>query len=335
MSERERSQGEGENSLDPEVAAATRLTQQMEAGRVEFDKDGNLQDYDLEGLERLARLYSRTKMVPEHFQGQIADCAVAIQMAIRCGVDIMPFLQSCYIVRGKPAIDSKMMIALLNKSSAIKGRVKFEHTGDEDERACRAVVTDSFGEQVVGPAVTWEMATLEKWNEDKPIWKNGKKVGTQVSKWRSMPELMFKYRAAAFLIRTSFPDVLLGMPTTDELDDMQDEIVLDKAPLPQEFKAADQKQPRLTGGQQVATSVLAVARDEPDVVDQSPPEEQTFTFEDFADAGRQALTLEELEAVTANALRAFPQEHEEVIALMNPIRDELEARIADARPSDE
>ena len=35
-----------------------------------------------------------------------------------------------------------------------------------------------------------------------------------------MPEVMYKYRAAMFLVRQSYPDVLFGMYTTDELDDM-------------------------------------------------------------------------------------------------------------------
>jgi hypothetical protein len=42
------------------------------------------------------------------------------------------------------------------------------------------------------------------------------------SKWKTMPELMLRYRAAAFLIRTTAPEIGLGLYTTDELKDIND-----------------------------------------------------------------------------------------------------------------
>jgi hypothetical protein len=42
------------------------------------------------------------------------------------------------------------------------------------------------------------------------------------SKWRTMPELMLRYRAATFLIRSVAPDIALGFPTTEEAIDITD-----------------------------------------------------------------------------------------------------------------
>jgi len=39
------------------------------------------------------------------------------------------------------------------------------------------------------------------------------------SKWKTMPELMLMYRAAAFLIRTYAPELSMGLPSEDELFD--------------------------------------------------------------------------------------------------------------------
>jgi hypothetical protein len=39
------------------------------------------------------------------------------------------------------------------------------------------------------------------------------------SKWQTMPELMLRYRAAAFFARLYAPDITLGMATTEELRD--------------------------------------------------------------------------------------------------------------------
>jgi hypothetical protein len=40
------------------------------------------------------------------------------------------------------------------------------------------------------------------------------------SKWQTMPELMFRYRCAAFFARTFCPDVLNGLQTADEVRDV-------------------------------------------------------------------------------------------------------------------
>lgn len=197
---------------DAEIAAATRLTQDMERGHVEYNSDGSIQSFDLEGLWRLGKLYSQTSLVPEHYRGKPADCAIAVQMAQRCRVDPMAFMQSSYIVHGRPGIETKFAVAMLNRSGLIKGPIahdEFEHNGKKAMR-CR-VVCARTGEEIIGPAVTWDMVQSENW--DKPR-------GTQKSKWQTMPEMMLRYRSSIFLIRQYFPEVLLGMMTTDELEDI-------------------------------------------------------------------------------------------------------------------
>lgn len=58
------------------------------------------------------------------------------------------------------------------------------------------------------PPVTMEMAVNEGW-----YGKNG-------SKWRSMPDLMMQYRTAAFFGRIYAPELLMGLPTDDEVRDV-------------------------------------------------------------------------------------------------------------------
>lgn len=58
------------------------------------------------------------------------------------------------------------------------------------------------------PPVTMEMAVNEGW-----YGKNG-------SKWRSMPDLMLQYRTAAFFGRIYAPELLMGLPTAEEVQDV-------------------------------------------------------------------------------------------------------------------
>jgi hypothetical protein len=59
-----------------------------------------------------------------------------------------------------------------------------------------------------GPTVTMEMAKAEGWL-DKPG-----------SKWKTMPELMLKYRAAAFFGRLYAPEIMMGLYSADEVVDI-------------------------------------------------------------------------------------------------------------------
>lgn len=66
------------------------------------------------------------------------------------------------------------------------------------------------GEVIEGVTITIGMAKAEGW------------YGKAGSKWKTMPELMLRYRAAAFLIRTVAPELTLGFQTTEEVRDVID-----------------------------------------------------------------------------------------------------------------
>jgi len=64
------------------------------------------------------------------------------------------------------------------------------------------------GETLRGPTVTLGMAHAEGWTK-----KNG-------SKWKTMPEVMLRYRAASFFGKNYAPDILMGMQTAEEAKDI-------------------------------------------------------------------------------------------------------------------
>jgi hypothetical protein len=41
------------------------------------------------------------------------------------------------------------------------------------------------------------------------------------SKWQTMPELMLRYRSATFFGRLYAPEILMGMQTSEEVQDIQ------------------------------------------------------------------------------------------------------------------
>jgi hypothetical protein len=88
--------------------------------------------------------------------------------------------------------------------------LRFEISGSGDSLACYAVATDLASKQELkGPTITMAMAKKEGWAT-----KSG-------SKWQTMPELMIRYRAAAFWGRLYASDLLLGMQSQEEVVDVE------------------------------------------------------------------------------------------------------------------
>jgi hypothetical protein len=159
-------------------------------------------------LWRIATAYAKSSIVPQHLRGHQEDCFILCQMAIRMDVDPFMLMQQCYVVHGKPGFSGQFCIARLNSSGKIRGTVKTEFAGVGDDYGCTAWAIDrETGEKITGPKITLRIVKAEGW-----MAKDG-------SKWKTMPEMMYIYRAAAWFIRANYPEVLMGMATVEELND--------------------------------------------------------------------------------------------------------------------
>lgn len=196
---------------DKEKAIAAAAQAEYRAlAEVHFDEHGRIVNANLGGLWRLAQMYAGSAMVPKHYQQRPNDCFIACQMAFRLRVDPFAYMQASYVVHGKPGIEAKLSIAMLNTSGKIVGRVRYREERDQAGKmiACTAYAFDQETGEEVAARIPWDMVVAEGW------------LGKEGSKWKSMPEIMFHYRSATFLIRQYYPEVLMGMRTVDELEDI-------------------------------------------------------------------------------------------------------------------
>lgn len=163
-----------------------------------------------EAGQRICKMLSSSSLVPTIYQGNIANTFIALEMATRTGSSPLAVMQNLYIVHGRPAWSAQFVIAALNACGKFSP-LRFEIAGEGDKRTCKAwAVEHGTGERLEGPPVSVEMAKAEGW-----YGKNG-------SKWQTMPELMLRYRAASFFGRLYAPDILMGMRTSEELQDSVD-----------------------------------------------------------------------------------------------------------------
>ncbi len=164
-----------------------------------------------EFAQRIGKMLSTSSMVPDTYKGDgnIGNCVIALEMANRIGMNVVSVMQNLYIVHGRPAWSSQFLISCINASGKFSP-LRYMMQGEEgkDSWGCRAWATDRSGEKLVGPLVTIEMARLEGW-----YGKNG-------SKWKTMPELMLRYRAATLFARLYSPELTMGIMTGDEVQDI-------------------------------------------------------------------------------------------------------------------
>lgn len=158
--------------------------------------------------QRMCQMLAASTLVPQSFQNNLPNVMIALEIANRTGSSPLAVMQNLYIVQGRPSWSSQFVIAALNSCGKFSP-LRFAVQGNGDNRSCYAWALESgTGERLEGPPVSIEMAKREGW-----FGKNG-------SKWQTMPELMLRYRAAAFFGRLYAPEILMGMQAQDEVEDI-------------------------------------------------------------------------------------------------------------------
>ena len=167
-----------------------------------FEFGGNI-----ERAWKFADVLSRSKIIPDTFQGNPASVLIALDMSNRMRRNPLEVMQAMHVIHGKPSFASNFLISLIN-SCGYYEPLRFRLTGDGDSRACVAWTVDKrTGEKMEGPAISIHMAKSEGWYD-----RNG-------SKWKTMPEVMLCYRAASFFSRIYCPDLTGGFHSQEEAMD--------------------------------------------------------------------------------------------------------------------
>lgn len=174
---------------------------------------GNVRNF--ETAQRMARALATSDLVPAQYQGKIANCMIAMEMAARTRSSIFAVMQNLHIIRGQPSWSASFIAAAINSCGRFEP-LRYEFVGEPgtDEYGCYAWTYDKKGNLLKGPKVTIGMAKQEGW------WSKKDKNGNETSKWQTMPDLMLCYRATSFFGRLYAPDILMGMYSTDEIHDI-------------------------------------------------------------------------------------------------------------------
>lgn len=170
----------------------------------------DLQSFEL--IQRVSKAFASSDLVPKQYQGNLANCMIAMDMAQRIGANPLMVMQNLYIVHGTPGWSSKFLIATINACGRYSSlRYEWKGKPGDADYGCRAwAIERETGERLDGIWVTWAMVRAEGWES-----KNG-------SKWKTMPDQMFVYRSAAFWQRAYAPELGMGLQTVEDLQDTFD-----------------------------------------------------------------------------------------------------------------
>ena len=162
-------------------------------------------------VQRMAKALASSTLVPDSYRGEanLGNCIIALELSQRIGASVMAVMQSMVPIHGKPTWSASFLIATVNSCGRFSP-MRFRWVGKEgtDDWGCRAFAVERESNlELVGALVTIGMAKAEGW-----YGKNG-------SKWKTMPEQMLQYRAAAFWCRAYAPEIALGMHTSEEIQD--------------------------------------------------------------------------------------------------------------------
>lgn len=209
---------------------------------------GSLQSFEL--AVRQAKLLSSSTLVPAQYRAvvekkkgrdvvyeengnAVPNCVIAMNMATRMGADPLMVMQNLYIVEGRPSWSSQWIIAAINgcgRFSPLRfemtdnGQQEVEYTvsewidGNKQNRKVKTTIQNlscvawaiekETGDRITSPTISVEMAVKEGWYQ-----KNG-------SKWQTMPEVMLRYRTASFFGKLYAPELLMGLQTVEEMQDI-------------------------------------------------------------------------------------------------------------------
>lgn len=159
---------------------------------------------------QMAQALAKADIAPQTYRNKPENCVIVLDIANRMGISPLAVMQYSQVVQGQFTWKGMACKAMIDGCGKYRNS-RYEEKGKQGspDWGFRLVAERvSTGETVCGPWVTWKMATDEGWAT-----KGG-------SKWKTMPELMFRYRAAAFFMRTECAAIGMGFQTADEVGDV-------------------------------------------------------------------------------------------------------------------
>lgn len=212
----------------------TQVAEQYQAPASQFSNTTDLVlDYKvMEQMGRLAEMMANGRAtVPMHLQGNPADCMAVIMQAAQWRMNPFAVAQKTHVVSGTLGYEAQLVNAVVCSSTKVKDSFHYEWFGDWSRVIGNFVTkTSQKGNQYQAPNWTaadekglgirvW--ATLKGESEPRVLELLLSQAQVRNSTlWASDPKQQLAYLAVKRWARLYAPDVILGVYSADELDDL-------------------------------------------------------------------------------------------------------------------
>ena len=203
---------EQRNNRPPEHAITRTVLDRPVAGAIELKTSGGLVPRNAGEAMEIAKMMSISGVaVRSHFRNNAGAClAVAIQ-AWEWEMNPFAVANKSYAVNDQLAYESALYNAVATLRAPIDGRLQICYEGEGPSRQCK--ITAQLKESAGGGDVEYVSPQFSQINpKNSPLWKND-------------PDQQLCYFSVRGFVRRHFPDVMMGVYTVDELDDIDEPVV--------------------------------------------------------------------------------------------------------------
>lgn len=171
---------------------------------------------------KYAEEMAKNSVLPAHFKGNVENCRAVIMQSIRWGMHPDIVAAKTHIVSGNLGYEAQLVNAVITSSTAIDGRFHYEYSdgpwsvngkNQVDANDCMRCGAKLKGEDEIQWGEWLYPATVSTKNS--PLWQQG---GQGVKQ-------QCAYLALKYWARMYAPQVIMGVYTSDELDERELKVV--------------------------------------------------------------------------------------------------------------
>ncbi len=158
-------------------------------------------------LVEFAEIAARSQFVPKDYRNHPEDILLAVQLGSEVGLRPMQALQNIAVINGRPAVWGDALPGLCKASTVYQDLIEtFENEDDPDFLIAVCIAIRRGSTPVTARFSVMDAKRAGLWTKSGP--------------WQTYPRRMLQMRARSFALRDCFPDVLKGLISVEEAQDM-------------------------------------------------------------------------------------------------------------------
>lgn len=186
--------------MSESLAIERRIDKEVTGG-LTVGRTGELAFSNINEMMEVAKLMSLSEVaIPKHLRNNPGACLAVIVQASTWQMSPFAVANKSYSVNDRLAYESQMINAVILNRAPIKGRLKYEYTGEGPTLQCTV-----SAQLVDGGEVKYTS----------PMFRDIKVKNSPL--WTQDPRMQMGYYASRAMCRQHFPDVILGVYTPEEL----------------------------------------------------------------------------------------------------------------------